>query len=248
MKLPLFVWTWVSWWGGDFHLNAVDLDGTSEVMANTTNQLIWIANAYTYEIWFKTPATVAWIVFYMDAWNNTNHLDFRFSSGKIYAKMIWNNGSSQKVYIWATTLSWNTKYRAVITWDWTNFDIKLNDTADTPYLKGTDNALTMTDTARYITIWWYRGIPNANIIVSKFSMWNTALSDAELTSLYDGWDWYNLDLRDSIWDYTSTSNLKHQWALWKDTWTNIWADYVSSWNINISNNSVNVTDADIITF
>jgi hypothetical protein len=84
--------------------------------------------------------------------------------------------------------------------------------------------------------------------LSRIDIWNTSLSASEVWWLNNSWTWYKLDVRNSNWNYTSTSALKHQWCLWKNVSSNIWEDFVASWNINIETNAVNVTDADIVTF
>lgn len=236
-----------------FNTKAVDFDWVNEYMANTTNQSIWIANAWTVSTFFKTWASVnaSSIVFSIsDSWNNTNRIQIEARTTKFRFRIFDSSGTQFKDWSTTEVLEINTEYQIACSWNWTTFKVYIDWTEITSWIsKDTDNAWTMTDTDREVWLWsWVSWWADMKAIIARWDVWNTQLSNNSMTAIYDSWSGNELDLRNSKWDYTETSNLKHQWALWKDTWTNIWADYVGSWGINISDNSWNITDADIVTY
>lgn len=245
---------WVTPVAWDFNLNAVDFDGSTEYLANNTMQTIWIANSFTVAWWFKSSSISSFMYLFNTDNNsnpNVNAIALWMNASKIYA-FIKNPDANQKQYQWATTLSNNTRYYIALTWNWSIFNLYLNWVADTPYSKITDwTPTTMTDSNRWCYIACWRTLsPNWPHVVSHVAVWNTALSATELLALYDSGNGYKLDVRNSKWNYTSTSALKHQWVPWKD-WTSIttmWTDYVASGWINIWSNAANISSADIVTF
>ncbi len=238
----------------DFNVNAVDLNWSNEIMINSSYNTFWLTNNISIWVWFKTPTPWNLSAFFDLDSNispNTNNICVWLSWWKMYF-FVKNPDSKQKQYLWATSILANTKYYALVTWDWTNLKCFLNWVEDTPYSKTTDWLPDpFTDVARQVFIWSFRdSIPRNNIIISHIAVWNTALSSTEWIALYDSWNWYKLDVRNSKWNYVSTANLKHQWCPWKD-WTSIttmWQDYISSWWINIWTNATNVDATDIVTF
>lgn len=235
-----------------FQTKAVDLDWSTEYLANTTSQAIWITNSWTLNIWLKFTALTTDRVFfqiYNYPTDANNSIDFKMTTTWYYVIVRDSSWTAQKQYTTSQIFSTWTQYMISVTWDWTTLTLHQNATVDTTPTKNIDNACTQTATNRRVFLWNNVWVNNySNIINSIAQIWDTNLATNELVSLYDSWNGYQLDARNAVWSYTSTWNLKHQWALWKNTWINIWEDFVSSWNINISDNSVNVTDADIVLF
>lgn len=240
----------VAW---DFHTKAIDLDGSTEYMENWANNTIWIANAWTIWIWAKSNRSTANEYIYMmkNTSSNNDRIDIlnRWNDDMIRVFLFDSAWTQFKLYNFNNRISSTNEY-IVLSWDGTNLKMYRDWVEDTTPTKVTDLSWTMSTTWRQVTVWsfvnWWG---NAfQWLASKVDVWDTNLASNEIVSLTDSWNWFKHDSRNSLWNYTSTSNLKHQWALWKDTWSNIWADYVASWNINISDDSVNVSDADIVTF
>ena len=235
-----------------FQLNAISLNWSNETMANTTSQSIGIANSHSIKIWFKPSALIAGYLYVSRNYSTDifNIIQIALqSSGKVFLDLYNSSWTRFKRYETSTAYSIWTISSIWYTWDWTTFKIYTNWTEDTSVNKIQDNSGVMTDSDRKVYIWsnvWVNSFLNWE--VSKVDIWNNTLTSAELLSLYDNWNGYKLDTRNTKWNYTSTVNLKHQWALGKNIGANIWKDFVSSGNINISDNSVNITDADIVTF
>lgn len=234
----------VSW---DFNLNAVDFDGSTEYLANTSISVpIW---SLTTEVWIKT-----WSSF------NTDSMIFAFmnsSSQSIVVIRVYTWQWNIQFGVWwaswyvqypsSTPVSTNTLYHIIVQHSWSSASAKLYINAVDSWLSFA-NLNTFSATATKVCaanqIWYSQYIASKICVIRH---WDKVLSSSEITSLYNSWSWYKLDARNNFWNYASSSNLKHQWALWKDSW-NIWYDYVSSWNIDLMTNAVNISSADIVTF
>lgn len=233
-----------------FHTKAINFDGSTESMRYDTATTIGVANAHSMITWLKASSTAQGYAVVIRNYNvNINNIiQLVWASNKFEVWLYNSTWTLFKRYITNPTYSTNTIYQVVYTWDWTTLTLYVNG-ASVAVTKSTDSAWTQTDSTRKVYIGSNVAVNNFfNWIVSKVDMWNSTLSSAEISSLYDSWVWYKLDTRNSKWSYTSTANLKHQWALGKDVWSNIGYDYVASGQINVSNNSVNITDADITNF
>jgi len=229
----------------DFNLNAVDFDGSTEYMANTSVSFSLWAN--TVSVWIEPSMIATW-------WDEDKIIAFQNSSSQNLMYIQFYQGKFYAIY-WVWWISWVIQPSSPLPVIWNKFNIVLRHTWATNWMSmwinwtsawtSTWTAVSWTVTKVYIwstagsLYYWWK--------VSRVDYWDTNISDASVSAIYDSWNWYKLDLRNSIWSYTETSNLKHQWCLWKDSW-NIWADYVSSWNIDLMTNAVNITSGDIVTF
>lgn len=244
------------WAAPTFHTKSVDLDGSSEYMKNANNNLIWIGNQWSIWFWVNADRASAneYIVNIKNSANAVNDIQIlnRWPNNQI--RFIVNDSTWTNFKVLNSTWSapvWSIFY-GLLTFDWTQawdpLKFYRNWVEDT-WMTWTDNTWWMSDTWRNVAVWVFVwGWNNFDWLVSRVDVWDTALPSAAATSLYDTWNGFQLDIRNSKWSYTQTANVKHQWALWKNLWSNIWEDFVSSWNINISNNSVNVSDADVVDF
>ena len=237
-------------WNSTFHTKAIEFDWTTETLANTTSQAIWVANAHSWVLWLKASSTTQGYPMVIRNYNTdiNNIIQIVWSSSKFEVWLYNSAWTNIKKYITSSSYSTNTIYAVGYSRDGTTLTVYVNG-ASVSITKPADLSWTQTDSNRRIWIWsnvwvnnWFNGI------VSKFDLWDTTLPANAFSALYDSWNGYKNDTRNALWNYTQTTNLKHQWALGKDIWSNIWYDYVASGQINISNNSVNITDADIVTF
>ena len=248
-----------SWWAAaaDFHTKAVSLDGSTEKMANTTLQSIWIANAWTVWAWVNVSSlATAWHLVNIHDSDSTNANQIQMTtlsaSWDIQFRVYDSAASQMKRYFSSSTISVWTIAFVLFTWDWTNMKLYFDWVEDTTPTKNTDNSGTMTDSNRPVWVWG-RAQDAANPFpwtISAVYVWNVALDQANITELTDSGNWYKRDYRNAVWNYDQQANLKHQWALWKDDTdaSAIWTDYVSSWWINIWTNASNISSADVVTF
>jgi len=233
--------------------SAIDFDGSTEIMANTTAQAIGIANAWSIAVWLKIGSgshnrmiEIAAVAGF--GGNCPINIGDLTSSGKMEVYIQGPAANNNK--LWKGNTSYNTdgttKQHYVFTWDGTNFAIYRNGTADTPYNKTfVDGAPTQTDESRKVAIGGYaNNTGNSNIIVNRLTLWNTVISAGSITSLYDsgnGWS-----TKDPLLEADSAA-VKHDWLPGKSVSPNLGKDYGAS-AINIETNAVNISDADRVTF
>jgi len=233
------------------HTKAISLDWSTEWMANTTTNTIGIADTWTVNIWFNINSfTNANRLLYIHAWTNVNSIQVLTNAADSSVRIVTLDPSSVKIkdYISSNTLSTATNYMYTFTWDGTTLNIYQNASLDGSPTKNDDAAWTMTDTARRIGVWatdsWSEP---TDWEICRTDIWNVVLDSANITELYNSWNGYQRDNRNAVWNYDQQAALKHQWALGLNS-SNIWADYVSSWGINIWTNASNIDASDIVTF
>ncbi len=235
-----------------FHTQAIDFDGSSEYLLNATSQSIGISNEWTIAIWLQADSFND-TVRIMEIRNGTTDLDnwiaIMSSSGKLRAVIRDGFAFDIKNYVGNTTLGTGTTH-VVVKWDGSNLKIYQNGVEDTPYTKNIDSASTMTDSSRQILIGQEFTFDPSRYFDGKIhsiAMWNSALSELAITSLYDSGSGHQVDLRTNYENYTGTGNLTHYWPLGK-TSTDIGKDYVSSGTIDIDTNAANISTSDIVNF
>lgn len=237
----------------DFHTKSINLDNSTEYLANSSLNTIGIANAWTLQFWHK-PSTVAggvndFLCQIANGTDNTNKISvFLNGSGQLQSSFFSSSAVLTKNYYYGTALSTNTIYHHVLTWDGTNF-LFYQDGSLVATTKLTDVAGTQTDTTRK----WFVGadVGAAQLyggLVCRNDVWNTALSAAEISSLYDSGQGFKLDIRNSFGSYASTANVVHQQAFGKEDPGTGTTDFVSSGAINLYTNAANITSADVQTF
>jgi len=118
---------------------------------------------------------------------------------------------------------------------------------DTTVTKNSDNSGSMTNTNRGVWIGAARGTNYSNAEISKFNLWSSVLTAAEISSLYNAGNGYQLDYTTNFGSYTSAANCQHDWNLGRLVSPNLGQDRGAT-PINIETNAVNIADADIVTF
>ena len=111
----------------------------------------------------------------------------------------------------------------------------------------TNNSTTMADRARKVIVAAQNGggLPLTGRIHSA-AIWSTALSSVEVTAIYNGGAVGAFDLQTDSGDYSSAASLKHWWRHGLDD-TDIGKDEVVVGGIDIGDNAVGITSADIVT-
>lgn len=230
---------WASWWAG----NAVDMDWSTESLAQTTAQSFWFGNAYTFNLWFSLDnlSAARWL-FLCATWtnNDVNGVQaFVQTDGKV--RIVMHNASWTKFkdYTSALTVSTSTRTMYTVTRDGTNFKQYFQWVEDTGVTKSTDSSNSLTSVNRRFGI--FNRNNGTNGIDGKaaiFGIKDSAITSWDVTNLYNSWAWYTIDMAT---DYSFI----HQRVPWEDS-ADIWHDYVSSWWIDMT--QTNLTAADIVTF
>ncbi|KKL81111.1 hypothetical protein LCGC14_1998030, partial [marine sediment metagenome] len=240
---------------------SIDLDGTSESIANTTLSDLGIANDWTIGLWIKPGAGMlavdlvqGTIIHFTPSSGAINRikLDLIFETpGRIRWELEDSGGTSFKDLRWDDALTEDVWTFLSCTWDGTNF-IAYKDGVDmgTADIVNTNDAGTMTSTNRRVGL----GV-NANdtapfetaveSIYHSAMIWNTALSPAAMSTVYNAGGASTFDPNENAGSYVSADNLRHWWPLGLDS-SDIGKDYATFSPIDVLANAVNVTAADIV--
>ena len=133
--------------------NGIRLHGAEYVDLDTGGGL---ANFWTLECWFKLykiPGEMK-IIHYRPTSGDANDVRMFINNSKLCGIAVGSGGSgggaTYKHYEGATTLSLETWYHGVVTWDGQagTLNVYLNASADTSYTKTSDGTVAMTDTTR----------------------------------------------------------------------------------------------------
>jgi len=239
----------------DFHTKAVAMDGSTEYMANTTDQSIWYTDGKSFSIWVN-PTAAAGQRYLIDVANWTNNVNRSF---------LYINATDDTVRFVTygsdgSTVSRRRTSNAVTEWSinhivWTyssnSLDIYLDWVAQSTWNENVVVSTSSTDTNRSIILWSVASGIWGSLFDWAFcrcDIFSTKLDATNVTALYASWVWYKLDLRNDTWGYDQSANLVHQHALWKNVSPDIWEDFVSSWWINVETNAAWIDDTNINTF
>lgn len=234
---------------------SIDFDGSTERMFNDIGQLLGITNSWSLAFWYKPGATT---------FTQTSRLFTRRSpaasndaiicsiqaaeaNDPLFIQLDDNASTVFKQYRWnnlATQDAWNF---TVITWDGTDLLLYHDGTLTAPTTKNIDNAGTMGDSTRKLAL-------GGDIITSSLfagrmhsvGVWDSVLSDAEQTELYNAGDGNAVNWAKDGTNYLSSANLPHWWRLGDDC-EDIGADFGNKTpDINVGDDAVGITEADIV--
>jgi len=236
---------------------ALDFDGSTEYLANDTEQSIGIANAWTVGQWLNFSTDFAKrIAFRLRANSgNTNRIEIAWaeltsllnitlhdSAGTKFKDYKYNNDAG-----FSTGAGWEF---FVLTWDGTTLTLYRDASVITADTLTTDNSGTMTDTNRTVNIanrdiggWEFSGRIHSTFMVSE------ALTSAIITDIYNGGAGGVVDLREvqGLWAQTQVDALEHYWRHGFNS-GDIGEDLGNaSTLIDVGNNAANITSADIVT-
>jgi hypothetical protein len=236
--------------GTDFHTKAIQLDGSTEYLTNTTRNGVGFTNNYTINIWIYI----------------TNHADYKtiVTIGRAgdpkdivylttYPTGSWiadTYGTTQQE-LWAglanSSITSGQRYMLTVTYNGSSIKTYKNGVNDNT--KGSGTATSHSDATRGIFIGGniYDGVAYINAKICRVDAWNATLTPTQITGLYNAGEGYKLDLRNQFGTYNAQANLKHQWLLGKDSsLTN--SDYVDSGGINVYTNMSGIDGSNIVDF
>jgi len=221
----------------------VDLDGSTEYLANTTAQLIEIENEWSVSAWgtHDTPTTGGGALIEISRSGSLADSIQITNNGGLAGDPIVVQIDGGKTYWYFSGIPLvNTWYHFVVTWDGTDLKLFRNGVERAVGVKFLDNAVTMTDSNRRVYI-GYETSTNTywpgNI--AHVAVWNKALSATEIAQVYAGNT--SIDLSEDHNAYVSSANLKHWWKIGEDL-DDIGKDYGGASNlIDIDENSSNIS-------
>jgi len=234
---------------------SVDFDGTTEFMANTTETTIGFGPSFTIAAWVK-PLDVGGTQFVFDVKRTTGNADriqVRTNDNSPRIRIFDSAGSATPIkdFQWAdgATGTENVWQFMTFTYNVTGAVLKgyFDGSEDTPGVKFQDNAGSRSaNPAMAVGVAGTTGggsLNNARMLY--VATWDKALSSAEVSAIYNGGDGGAFDLQVDSGSYASSSSLKHWWRLGQVS-SDIGKDSVTSGGINIGDNAVDVSAADIV--
>ncbi len=202
------------------HNRVIDLSGSSEVLRNNNDSKMGFGNTWSILcIWkYFANSLVASELVSIAQTSVGNRILLQCGSGnQITCETRSPANIIIKSYVWATftgpPILPNVWQHTVLTWDGTTLQLYQNGVATAPSTLTFDNAGSMDDTARQVAV----GGPisgTAGFIgqIHQAAIWNTVLSQAEVTGLYNkSSQWHTLDLRAVMDGYVSFNALMHWW-------------------------------------
>lgn len=203
---------------GGATIQSVDFDG-AELLADTTPQLLGIADEWTINVWVRgrsnADAGVKDFIYAFREESTANNrirlsLTNDLNSSPFRIEMEDSSGTEIKEYDFGS-YTVNTWTMLTITWDGTNLTV-YQDAVDVTSgaTKTTDISGTMTDTAREVVI---GGNPSLNPTwdghIFSPAIWTTELALAEIVVIEAGASGF--DLRSNSGNYVSRATLNHLW-------------------------------------
>lgn len=233
---------------------SLDFDGTtSEHLANTSNNLLGIANSWTINIWWKK--TSAFPANHLDehiveaagnenritheihnSFNNRANWIIYMSDGSNYKRAQDNDYWQSQTNLWVmTTLRWGG-----------STDLTLMRNATQVSLDGSDGSGgTQTDTARQMQRLFQR-FPGR---VHSLAFFSAKLDNTNVTAIYNSGNGTDFDLQTDSGGYDKSANLAHWYVFGANTTTDnsMGDDYgFASTLINVMDNAVGMTTADLV--
>jgi hypothetical protein len=236
---------------GGATVNSIDLDGTTEYLANTTHTTVGLANEFSINVWVRGNSNVGGtqrdILHLKPAATNLNRISLVLtddSNGSAFNVLLHNSaGTLFKDYDFGS-FTVNTWTMLTVTWDGTSLTVYQDGVAQTPTLN-TDNAGTMTDNSRTMLV-GATTTPAASWAGHIFALseWTTELAVAEIVEIDAGTSAFNV--RENSGDYVSRATMTHLYDF-RDS-GNIGKDYrnqIAGGSHDIDTNAANITAADL---
>ena len=195
---------------------SVSLDGVSEYFANTSLQLLGIANTWSISLWANRQQLLAdrQIIKIGSTDSGLPNTILLAASGSADLRLILQDdvGAVFIEFVWEgvfTSLdSWE---HIAFTFDGVSIVMYLNGTATFPDFFIINGSGTMDDNARSIFYGAFK-VGQENPFpgfLGHLGIWNTVLSAGDVTEIFD--NGHSIDLRSDFGSYVSSLSLKHYW-------------------------------------
>jgi hypothetical protein len=241
-------------------LQSVDLDGSTEYLANTTTTAVWAANVWTVACTIRPDVNVGGsereLFFLSPAAATINRIAIGLTddaNGAPWFARVWNSaGTLIKDFEFGTYTS-GTWTQIVVAWDGTDLICSQDGVAELT-VKNTDISGAQTNTAQNI----YIGADNVATaatmwqgLIHKIAMWDVELTSAPIDEIWNTGNTsaFNERAPGPLGFYLSPADLIHFWDFRKSADATLGQDYgVQAMQVNlhnISDQAVNVTAADL---
>ena len=236
---------------GGATIQSIDLDGSTEFLAHTTQSTIGLANEFSINVWVRGTSSAGGtqrdILHTKPSASNVNRISLVLtddSAASPFNILLYTSaGTLFKDYDFGS-FTVNTWTMLTITWDETNLKVYQDGVAQTP-TPNTDNSGTMTDTSRVMLV-GSTTAPAASWAGFLFSlaMWTTELAAAEITAIDAGTSTFNV--RENSGDYASRATMTHLYDF-RDS-SDIGHDYrnqIAGGSHDIDTNAANIDGTDL---
>lgn len=236
-------------------LKALDFDGSTEYLANDTEQSIGIANAWTIGQWINFDTLGAAnqscirirsnsgnqnrIEIFWDASDNLN-INLQDGTPTLFKDYDYSSNGG-----FSTSAGWQF---FILTWDGSTLQLYTDGSPVSPSATPTDDSGTQSDSNRTINI------ANRDLGGFEFNgqlhstmLWGKALSSDTITDIYNGGAGGVVDLREVQGNYSQddVDNLQHYWRHGFNS-GDIGEDLGNGTAIDVGDNAANITAADIV--
>lgn len=232
---------------------ALDL-ATNETLYNSSDNPIGIANAWSFQINTKPGSdSINMYLLRAEPVSGVNnriavHLEGNVANDPFRVQILRANGNALKDFRWNSTYTSGTKVSYIVTWDGTDLLMYVDGVLTTADTKISDFASPMSATDRRISVGSANGAVYYTGTIHSTSLWDVALTQAEVTALQNGGSPQSFDNRFNLGGYTSKDNLQHYWRHGGDA-SDIGRDFGQAATlIDIGDNAINVTSADIVDY
>lgn len=236
-------------------LRSIDLNGTDEYLANTTNNTLGVANNWKLEAWVRGASSAAAgtadkIFIAKNSGNNNDRIELELlndTNGAKFRIRLWNStGTLFKDYEFGS-YTVNTFTMLTIKWNGTTLEVRQDNVDQTSgATKTVDSAGTMGTATRRVIL----GVDDAltanfwNGLIQRVSLWDSIGTSNDVTTTFAGKSAFNVRFNSG--NYTGSASLKQLWD-WRNT-SNIGASYGNGTGlIDVDTNAANIDGTDLST-
>ncbi len=238
---------------------SIDLDGSTEYLADTTGHLAGFGDTWTVNFWVRPDVNVGGSereLFAVKPGNNVNRMSFGLdddANGGEWFVRTWTSGAvALKDYrfgsytsgLWfMVTVTWNGLADTMLVYE--------NGALVTPGSTPVNNTGNMTDTTRAV----FAGTDDAFTVATRWqglmyshSLYSRALLGAEITSLYNLGNPNTVTPLEDFLNYAGAADLEHYWDFRITDNTGLGQDFgarATALRWNLTDNALNITTADL---
>ena len=242
---------------GGATLQSIDLDGSTEYLADITPTPFGVSDNFTVNAWARPTIDVGGsersLISVSATGNDFNRIDLRLSDdsdGSPWLVRLYSStGVLFKEYEFGsyTSGAWSM---ITITWNGTSLLCYENGAISVPSATPVDNAGTMVESFRGV----YVGTDRTALVrwpglVHKITAWSTALLGAEITEIYNSGSGSTFNELIPGTNYQSHAQARHHWDFRQSGATTLGQDYgarIASARYNLTDNALNVDATDLV--
>lgn len=231
---------------------ALDFDGSTEYLANSTAKTFGLANTYSIAMWMKIrsfPGNTQYMLS-LSPFYEANSINMAVNSSGQLVVYLYDqaSGSTFKQYTSSIPLTLDAKSHVALTWNGTNLLLYVNGNHDSAATATVDMTVSpQTDANKTLRLGadFYDGNLFSGQIHSV-GMWSSVLGAAEITTLYNA-GVPSPDLLNNTGDYASNGSLKHWFRLGFNNSVSVDENGSPTTAVGLDGGT-NITTADILDF